>query len=70
MGGFVEGYAATLEETARVKAGGESWLRLTDDRFHGLHRIPPEVTELTNLRTIRLDKTQVSDLSPSLRSRT
>jgi Leucine-rich repeat (LRR) protein len=62
-----QAYAAAVEEIARVKAAGETNLDLSGEAFHALTSIPPELAGLTNLETLYLANTQVSDLAPLAR---
>ncbi|PWK62740.1 leucine-rich repeat domain-containing protein [Roseicyclus mahoneyensis] len=63
MGAAEDAYAAALEEIARVKAAGGTELDLSEDRFAALNRLPPELTELTALQSLRLDGTRIADIS-------
>ncbi len=57
-------YAAALKEIERVKASGETEISFDNKPYHALQKIPPEITDLKNLKTLDINQTQVSDLSP------
>ena len=60
-------YGAALEKIERVKAAGETTLRLDDEDFRALERLPEAVGEIEGLLDLRLDNTNVTDLE-SVRS--
>ncbi|KMW58014.1 Leucine-rich repeat containing protein [Candidatus Rhodobacter oscarellae] len=60
-------YDAARAEMAKVREEGGTGLalwRLTDNPFKTLTQLPPEIAELTNLQSLDLDYTQVTDLTP------
>lgn len=57
-------YRLAVEEIRRVKAEGGTSLDLSGKQFHALDRIPAEIGLLTNLVTLNLAHTAVSDLAP------
>lgn len=57
-------YEKAAQEIARVNVAVEQELRLTGGAFRALNRLPPELANLTGLRSLHLDFTQISDLTP------
>ena len=57
-------YAAAVEEIARVKAAGDTIVRLFAEGFRSLNRIPTEIADLKNLKKIYLNRTKITDLEP------
>ncbi|MCA3474074.1 MAG: hypothetical protein IOC97_08195 [Rhodobacter sp.] len=55
---------AAVKEIRRVKRAGETTLDLRDKRYRALDRIPQDIATLSSLKTLRLDRTAVSDLAP------
>lgn len=57
-------YRAAQHEIARVAEAGETKLTFQFGAFRFLEKVPPEVAELTMLRHLQLNDTNVSDISP------
>lgn len=60
-----EAYKAAQEEIARVKARNQKHIDFYDLRApEMLHALPPQISELTDIETLDLQGTQITDLSP------
>lgn len=59
-----EAYAAAEEAIREAKRTGAKRLDLSAVAFRPLKELPPEIAELTDLRQLHLDQTQIADLAP------
>ncbi len=59
-----EAYEAAVAEIKRVRAAGETALRLEGASFRALDRIPDEIAGIEGLTVVDLDNTRVADLAP------
>ena len=57
-------YAAAQKKIAWAQAFGETRISFDGPEFHALENIPPELRELDGLTYIKLNKTQINDLTP------
>lgn len=64
MGAAEDAYAAAVAEIAWVKEAGGTELDLNPSEFSALEKLPPEIAGLTELQSLRLDGTQVTDIAP------
>lgn len=63
-------YKAAQREITLALETGRTKLELVGEDFQALNRIPPEISEIENLRHLDLQETQISDLTPLAALRT